>query len=395
MSKKTHASFLALVLILAVAGLISSKIEQPAEAASTQASTALAKLPASDFILLVDAQRLMTDTLPSFLATNPALLARVNARIERSKEVAGIDLRTLDSIAIGARFTGASANEFNFVAIAEGRFDANALIEAGFAAAKLRGVQREEQQYEGKTIFVIIPPQKKRPEQDSNKTASTASNDKSEPVAEKRVEIGPATPCPDETPTFKASVTSPDRANASVKKKRAEEIAVVALDANTLAFGNPESVRAAIDTNAGRGHVDDELVALATITPQALIGFSGKIPPAVVEKFGGQSTDPKIKLAASVRQFYGSVSAVGTDLETFLTLRTENATQAHEIKEALDALKLISSFAVRRPSTGNHAKIRSLSDLVKELSIVDQGNEVQIRAKLTQAHLTPFMRSFN
>ena len=59
---------------------------------------------------------------------------------------------------------------------------------------------------------------------------------------------------------------------------KVNELAVCALNNNTLALGSPANVRAAIDAGKIRRRANAELVALATRDPDAVIGFGGNVP---------------------------------------------------------------------------------------------------------------------
>jgi hypothetical protein len=168
-------------------------------------------------------------------------------------------------------------------------------------------------------------------------------------------------------------------------------VALAVLDSNTLAIGELEGVRAAINASLGRERVDDELVRLATQTPNAVVGFSGNMPQGLLKKASSNTSIEKY--VASIRQFYGSFNANGTDAETLVTLRTETAAQASEIGQSLNAIKSFAGLS-GLASRGNEAKADSIGEILKGLSITTQGNEVQIDVKVPQGSFAPFMRTF-
>ncbi len=358
MKKKIYIYSLAVALTLAVVALINGTILRPAAASS---GNALSSLPASDIVITVDTQRLLSETLPTMLADNPALLAKANTKIELFNTEMGIDLRTFDSVAVGLRFVPPSADNFDAVVVASGHFNSSQVIEAAFATAKKKhgDFQRREEQREGKTIFIV----------DETRRATL----KSAPPA-----------ATTDTPQVEGEAKFESRPNRSSK-----QMAIVALDATTLAFGDLKSVRAAVDASLGRERVDDELVRMATQNPSALIGFSGRIPSAMTEKMAASSKGMEAKYMASIRKFYGSLSTVGADIETFVAVQTEKPNQAQDISQALNAMKLLSGFSIAQPSRG---EIRSLAEVLKDLSITAQDNEVQIKLNIKQKDLAPFMR---
>ncbi|HYG81372.1 MAG TPA: hypothetical protein VD861_13335, partial [Pyrinomonadaceae bacterium] len=286
MNRRFHFSLLAFALAALAAVAFAVGHNQGTRAAG--ADSALAALPASDFVIGIDAQRALSETLPALLSSNPAALAKLNAKLEEFQHKTGINPRTFESIAIGGSFApgkphgGASA-----VVIARGSFRSDELLETAFAAAKAKDphIQREEQQYEGRKIFLLY-------------STRTPADDARDGKTIAQVEA---------------------RAKARAKM---EKFAVTALDSNTIAAGGLEGVRAAIDASLGRSRVDDELVRLASETPGAVIGFSGRVPPNAGAKVGNSTIE---KYLGSIRQFYGSFSADGADAQARLTLRAETA----------------------------------------------------------------------
>lgn len=303
MNKKIYTLLLALGLVLTM--IVSSdgwtkRVAAAPSVAPGAGDDALMALPASDAVMFVDVQRLLSEVTPRILANHPALLARMNSQIDQLKESTGVDVRLFDQIAIGMRLVNTAGqkaeqatatpgkdsgpNKANavitgpmadVVAILRGRFDSSAVVAAGLSKAKARGeAQPQEQMHNGKTIYI--------------------------------------------------------------DGKRAAAIAV--LDANMIAFGTAEGVRAAIDASAGGGRVDSELAALAKQNPNALLGFSGNVPASLIQKFG-VGGDEWGEAFAYIRQVYGSMSAPEKNAEMILRLRTESADQAQAITEKLATIK--------------------------------------------------------
>jgi hypothetical protein len=350
MNRKFYFSLLAFALTLVAT--VAFVVGHGAARRAASANAALAALPASDFVISIDVQRGLNETLPSLLASNPALLAKMNAHLDRFQKETGINPRSFESVAVGGRITASRPHDSRTVVIARGSFNSDQLLDNAIAFAKAKGerFQKEEQQYEGKRIILI-----------------NSGRD------------------------VKDEVEGGDNAPAT-SYKTSDKMAISVIDSNTLAVGDLEGVRAAVDASMGRERVDDELVRLATLQPNAVVGFSGKIPPSLAQK---ASTSGIEKYFASIRQFYGSFSANGTDAESVVAVRTETAEQASEIGQALNTLKTLSSFGFSRASGGpGSAKADSLADLIKGLSITTTGNEVQINVRIPQGSLTPLMRTF-
>lgn len=345
MHKRFQVSLMIAVMALLTVVFTAARMEQRATATTaTTASAQLGSLPASDIIIFVDTQRFVNDTLPNFLANDPALSAKVNAKLDRFQKETGIDPRSFDSLAIGLRLNAPRAGgDFKFVAIAHGSFNASSLIDTGFETArKKENIRREEQTVEGKKIFVL------------------------------------------------SNARDVDENGEPINRPDAHKMAVAELDASTIALGDLESIRATV--NPGVARVEQTLVDLATRTPNAFAGFAGNLPPGAAQSFGFRNGRAD-KLAASVRQIYGSVSTAGTAAETLLGLRTENQDQARDIAQAINGLKLISKLGFGK-SGANKAEAEAFSNLIENLSVTSQNDEVEIKLNTTQSDIAPLMRRF-
>lgn len=377
MRKKIYVVSLLVALMLGLVAFISGSAGH--RAAASASNSALSALPASDIVITIDTGRLLSETLPTVLADNSGMLAKVNDKIERLNQETGIDARTFDSVAVGLRFKSRT-DDFDAVVIARGHFNADSVIDAGLAAGEKKGeIQKRSEQYEGKTIFLAVP--RRRVDVDVRVNRS-----------EEKVAVSP------ERSSGTAVLSSkpvPGDDDPSRQEKEANNLsnqtAIVALDGNTIAVGNLKSVRAAIDASMGRERVDDELVRMATQNASALIGFSGRIPSSVTERMAAANRGGESKYFASIREFYGSFSTTGTDAESLVAVRTENATQAHDISQALNAMKMLSGFSAAQPGNG---EINAFAEILKGLSITAQDNEVQIKLNVRQKDLAPLVREF-
>lgn len=337
MNRKFYFSFLALALTLAatVAFVVGHSVRTRAAAPNA----ALSALPASDFVIAIDAHRALDETLPGILVSNPTLLSKINAKIDEFEKKTGINPRSIESVAIGGRF-GSGSGGGHGILIARGSFNSDALIDAAFTAASAKmQFQKEEQVYQGKKLFMVGP---QRTLQDGTVAKSG-------------------------------------------------RIAVAALDANTIAVGDLEGVQATIDASLGHNAIDSELVQLATQNQNAIVGFSGRLPQDMATKLGVQGNNPAAKYFASIREFYGSYSVNGTDAENLLALRTENADQARDISQAINALKTLSAVGMSQSTGNNSAQLNAFATALNGLTVTAQDNEVRIDFKIPQASLAPFM----
>jgi hypothetical protein len=422
MNRKFYFSFIAFALTLIVT--VAFVVGHGARAASP--SSALSALPASDFIVVVDAQRALSETLPAILAGNPALLAKMNAELEEFEKKTGINPRLFDSLAVGGRLDASRSNTSHVVLVAHGSFKADEVLAAAFATAKTEGhqFQKEEQIYEGKTIFVISSGTQRKDESGVGKIPTTpplrapqlpAAGIKVDPALYKSqpydrfgdprsnvknsgadtkkdsgsgVGFGPRK----DAGVSDLEVLEGKNSATLYPKSGSDKFAITILDSNTLAMGDLESVRASIDASMGRNRVDDELVELATRTPNAVISFSGRLPQSASEKSEASGGDnPFAKYVASIREFYGSFDVNGSESETNINLRTENADQANDLSQAINSFKALANLGLSQ-SAGSATQRDAFAAAIKGVSITAQDNEVRIAVRIPQASLAPLIR---
>jgi hypothetical protein len=391
MNRKFYFSFLAFALTLATAVAFVVGHSNGARAASPNASV-LSALPPSDFIISIDVQRALSETLPGLLSGNPDLLAKLNAHLQEFEQKTGISPRVFETVAIGSNIIhpySAGRRDAGSVLLARGSFEATKLLDAAFTAAKKEcQFQKEEQVYEGKTIFVISSVRRLK---DAGKDAAPAVQ--SQPSGS-GVGFGPGKGAgKDSTRSSLEVLEGPHSIRMDASVSSTDKFAITALDSNTIAVGSPESVRATIDASMKGQGVDDELVRLATPTTNAVVSYSGRLPQNVPVKANSHSVEnPFAKYFESIREFYGSFNLNGGDAESSLTLRTENADQARDISQAINSLKGLASFGIHQQAGKDSGAFDAFAAALKGLSVTAQDNEVRIDARIPQASLAPLMR---
>jgi hypothetical protein len=308
-------------------------------ARKTPAVTAglMASLPKSDAVAQVKMKRLFDEAMPRILASNPARLAQVNDSVENFKTRTGLDPRMFDEVAVGVRFTfpGEGRTKVNSVALAKGAYNSAAMITAGGLAAQ--GKYRQEK-YKDKTIYIFTL---------------------------------------DETISV-----------LGVFDFRINELAVLPLDANTLALGDPISIRSVIDATAASKRANAELIALASRDPNAVIGFGANMSEQLVSNVDAIGNAPIAVDLAKLRHVYGSVGTTDKDLQLFIGARAINATAASSLGETLRGLKDIGSLFVGRMSGARGVLAKSA---LTNLTIVNNADELQIRTAVPSADVGPLM----
>jgi hypothetical protein len=334
-----------LTSLLVLASLASPALTVDAQAPRGRAAAAAAQqpaaqalpLPASDAVVLVELRRLLTEAMPRVLEGDAARAAQVNADIEQFKARTGIDARAFETLAVGSRLvqleSGATKLD-HVVAIARGAFDPAAVVAAGRAAP---GATYSAQQHGGKTVHVF------------------GVNDQLKLFGLLRL--------------------------------RVSELGVAALDANTLAVGEPSAVRAAIDAQAGRGRVDAALLNPPR-TADDLVVFAGKVPPTTLA--GIDVGLPEVnKSIASIRGFHGALAMMAGGFQMTTVLRSATAPDAQRLGKTVEALRSIAPGLLS--TAGERGRMARAA--VESLKITTQGTDVQLRVELAQGDVASLLRA--
>jgi hypothetical protein len=343
-NKKINSSLMvltvALLSLIAAASAQAQDRQKTTAAAGTisAASSLLPTLPASDVAMFVDVQKILNDALPRALSGDKARMDKINAEIDTFKTRYGIDARQFERVAVGLRFVNReTVTTTDTVALAQGRFNAGAMI----AAARLAMKGKYQEQKHGKqTIY-----------------------------------------------TF----TINDRVKwLGLLNMRVSDVAVAALDSNTLAIGDPELVRAAIDAHDGRGRISPELVQMATRNPNAILGFSANVPPFVGAHLdvGNEEISKSI---ASIHQAYGSIGTTAAGYDMLMIARTAKPEQAQNLNDSFAALKQFSSFIIAQLPADKGKLAQSVIDNMK---VTTAGTDLQIRLELAQTDIARLVSVF-
>ena len=294
-------------------------------------------VPASDGVMVLDANRLLNETLPRVFAGDAAKLAQINSELDKFKTGTGIDPRAFDRVVVTARYSYPSPNvtKLEPVAIAQGKFDARAVT----LAARLSGKGKvREEKYRGATIVVL------------------AINDQMKLFG--------------------------------LWNMRVRDLAITALNANTVAVGTPATVRAVIDAGRIPRRDSVELVSMATRDPQAVIGFGANVTKTLWSNLN-LGTDAIAKDVGSIRQAYGSVGTTATDVALTVVARTDTPAAAKDLGDTLTGLKQLAGFLVMSMKADRRALAQSA---VANLTINARTNEVEIRTQVAAANLASVMK---
>ena len=310
-----------------------ASLPSPAE----PADDAVSFLPPSDAVALIDVRRLLNEILPGIFAGDPAKLAQINSEIDKFKARTGIDPRSFERVVLGMRYTYPSAGvvKIETLAVARGTFDARALVAASRIAAN--GRYREEKHH-GTTIAVF-------------------------------------------------------NINHQVKllglwNPKVSELAVSALDGNTLAIGSLPSVRAAIEAGKSRRRANSDLISLASRDPNAVIGFGANLTPALLANLNA-GNDALAKDASSIRQVYGAIGTTEADISLFLAARTDNADAAKNLSDTVAGLEQLGAIVTARMTPAKKALAQTA---LNNLKVTTRGNELEIRTQFSAAALAAVLK---
>jgi hypothetical protein len=293
-------------------------------------------LPASDGIAIVDAKRMLNETMPQILGGDAAKLAQANAEVDKFKTKTGLDLHSFDRVAIGVHYTypDAKTTKLETVAIAHGSFNAAAIAASVRAAGS--GKSREEK-YRGVTITIID--------------------------------------------------VNDDIKLLGLWNMRINELAICVLDQNSLAMGTPANVRAAIEAGkVGRARAD--LIALATRDQNAVLGFVGNVTPELLTKLD-IGNDTVAKDVSSIKQVYGSVGSTQTDVAINMVALTTSPAAAKDLGDTIDGLRQLGGFFVGRMAEPRKTLAESA---LNNLKVTPRGNELEIRTQVTAASLAALVK---
>ncbi|HYH86744.1 MAG TPA: hypothetical protein VEX60_14930 [Pyrinomonadaceae bacterium] len=306
MRKLTPARILSsLALLFAVSHAATAQVEQDARGALTP-------FPDSQAVLYVNARRIINEMLPRVMP--PAEYRKMLADAQK----AGFDARELDYAAVGVRFAepAPASGLPEFVVVVRGGFNADTLLALARVGLESEKAKRRQESYGSKTLEII----------------DTSNPDKPAEAAAKPGEQPKPAPYP--------------------------EVAFTTLDSNTLVFGVPNYVKAAIDSQGGQGRLKTSTLDLATNDPQALWSLTADIPPTLAEylhKYGAPANQELDQMLGWMKQISLSQGMTALDF----TLRAALLTDQPEHASAFSGLVRMGLLAAQTALSQEAAKKRS------------------------------------
>lgn len=339
MKSKLLAILTLSVLVFNMAG---SALADTNSKKAVNSSAIVAMLPASDGVVVFDVKSFLGSALPQMLSGNQPMLAEVTKAIDEVKGKTGIDVRQFETLAAGVSATKIKDKEYDLesVLIARGQVSSGAILAAAKLAAN--GKYREEKVGE-KTIFVF---------------------EAREVVAQN---------APQGTSQTAGMVTK-------AVKAFSKEMAAYAVDANTLAFGSVEKVKA---TATGTSKVDKELTGLLSKAPAPVATFAARVPEGM-SAFLPLDNDELGKNIDSIKLMYGSMSVNGTGTTLSASARTLQADQAVSLKDTLDGLQMLGKMFL---GNAKGADKEVYARLIENVKFASKGNEVSMDLAIAQTDI--------
>jgi len=339
MKRKLLAIFTISIFVLNTAALALAGTEAKN---STDSTALVAMLPASDGVVVMDIKQFLGSALPQMLSGNQEMLAEVTKAIEDAKTRTGIDVRQFKTLAAGVTATPLAPKKYDIdsVLIARGQVNSEAVLAAAKAAAN--GKYREEK------------------------------------VADKTIYIFEAREVVTQTVPQSTSKTA-----GMVKKALgafSKEMAAVALDGNTLAFGAVEKVREAA---AGTSKVGKDITSLLNKDVSPVATFAARVPEGM-SVFLPLDNDELGKNIDSIKYMYGSMDVNGTATTLNATARTLQADQAIALKDTLDGLQMLGKVFL---GSAKGADKQVYARLVDNVKFSAKGNEVSMNLAIAQTDI--------
>jgi hypothetical protein len=326
-------------------------------AAQTDTRNAISGLPDSQAVLYLNAHRIIHEVLPRVMP--PAEYAKM---LNEAQKV-GFDARGIDYVAVGARLADPQpANNLpEFVVVIRGNFNADTLLALGRVAAGANNVTPRSETYGSKTLEIIDL------ESLNKKPAGAGGADGAKP-----------------------------------KPMPYPEIAVMALDANTLVAGVPSYVKAVVDAAGGRGALRPSMVDLGTRDPQALWSLTVELPPTLVDylhKAGipaNEQSDEMIRWVKQLSVAQGMDALNYTMSASLLTDAPEHASAfSGLVRMGLVAVQtgLSSDAAKQTPKHKDYARTQAMLNSLKTFVNRTEGNTLLLSVSVPQKTVHELVKS--
>ena len=309
-----------------------------------------ALLPASDGVINVNMQRLLSEALPQILSGNQPMLNGILGKFDEVKAQTGIDLRQFEQFAIGVTTKTVSAKKMDFepVLLARGSFNPGAVLAMAKIAAS--SAKYREEKIGDKTVYIF----------------SSKKN------------------LPDNNPqSGRTSILLPSLGiiiSSDWLKHFSHELAVTSFDANTLAVGSLSRVRELLQSKT---RVAADVLELVNRKPNAIMSFGAKLPNGM-SALVNLENDELGKNLDAIRQISGAVDVTDGSATISLMARTLKPEQAKGLQETLQGLQAFLP-SILGGSKGVDKKV--YARVLENLTISQSGSDVMLDARIPKSDI--------
>jgi hypothetical protein len=255
---------------------------------------ALSTFPDSQAVLFIDVHRIVNEVLPRVMTP-----AEYQKMLDETKKV-GFDVRGLQFAAAGVRFKNDAppGTPPEFVLVIKGNFNADSMLALGKIMLAAQNLPSRTETYGSKSIEII----------DTEAVAKS-------------------------TGMGNVMGEGADGSGEGAKPKPFpyKELAVTALDSNTLVAGVPAFVRSAVDASGGQGTLRPSLLGLATQDSNAIWSLTAELPPNLVEmahNYGVPANAQFDQMVGWVRQLNISQGMTALDFTLGVAVTTDQPEHA-------------------------------------------------------------------
>lgn len=304
---------------------------------NSQTLNSLSILPEADTLVYINAQRIINEALPRLMPEKD--LAQLRQGMASVKQMAGVDPAKVEYVVLAVRFRKPTA-ELNFIppefmVLSGGDFSADSLM---VLARMASGGKLRDEVYGSKTLGLFTI----------------------EPIA-KEAEKNPIL-------------------------KSLSEVAVVPLNATTIAVGTPSYLKAAVDAGSGQGRISTENLNSLLRDPNALISISGRPLTAFNKSFGLLGTEVSSRQSRCETSFGDFYLGVTMDATNFMLRGALNADNPDTAKIVHNLFGGLLAQAISRVPD------KRAQEALKSFSITPQNDEIVLRADVPQQTVLNFIK---
>lgn len=257
---------------------------------------ALSTFPDSQAVLFIDVHRIVNEVLPRVMTP-----AEYQKMLDESRKV-GFDVRGLQFAAAGVRFKddAPAGTPPEFVLVIKGNFNADSMLAIGKIMLAAQNLPSRTETYGSKSIEII----------DTEAVAKSTGMGMGNVMGEG---------------------TDGGGGGAKPKPFPYKELAVTALDSNTLVAGVPAFVRSAVDASGGQGRLRPSLLGLAAQDSNAIWSLTAELPPNLLEmahNYGVPANAQFDQMVGWVRQLNISQGMTALDFTLGVAVTTDQPEHA-------------------------------------------------------------------